>query len=139
MGKTQITGFTILIEMLSHDNNPASQQPIILILNLVHYLVLLQYLDDRSVWSVPVQSDAVIMYVALSRTKIVQGKKIAQTVILILTISSLVLLMLSFENQQPYSSSNPLDGCVYVYLDMGTNIGVQIRNGIILFEISVFS
>ena len=23
--------------------------------------------------------------------------------------------------------SNPLDGCVYLYLDMGTNIGVQIR------------
>ena len=22
---------------------------------------------------------------------------------------------------------NPLDGCTYVYLDMGTNIGVQIR------------
>ena len=25
------------------------------------------------------------------------------------------------------SSSNPLDGCVNLYLDMGTNIGVQIR------------
>ena len=23
--------------------------------------------------------------------------------------------------------TNPLDGCVYVYLDMGTNVGVQIR------------
>lgn len=22
---------------------------------------------------------------------------------------------------------NPLDGCLYVYLDMGTNVGVQIR------------
>ena len=25
------------------------------------------------------------------------------------------------------AGSNPLDGCVYLYLDMGTNIGVQIR------------
>jgi len=29
------------------------------------------------------------------------------------------------------AGSNPLDGCVYLYLDMGTNIGVQIRK---LFE-----
>ena len=40
---------------------------------------------------------------------------------------TLVLLMLSPESQQPYSSPNPLDGCLYVYLDMGTNIGVQIN------------
>ena len=25
---------------------------------------------------------------------------------------------------------NPLDGCLYVYLDMGTNVGVQIRSGV---------
>ena len=26
-----------------------------------------------------------------------------------------------------YNGTNPLDGCVFVYLDMGTNIGLQIR------------
>ena len=37
--------------------------------------------------------------------------------------------------------SNPLDGCVYVYLDMGTNVGVQIRNGNLLYTyiFSMFS
>ena len=33
--------------------------------------------------------------------------------------------MLSFSARPP--TPNPLDGCVYLYLDMGTNIGVQIR------------
>ena len=32
---------------------------------------------------------------------------------------------LSFDNNNV--GENPLDGCTFVYLDMGTNIGVQIR------------
>ena len=32
---------------------------------------------------------------------------------------------LSFENNDV--GENPLDGCTFVYLDMGTNVGVQIR------------
>ena len=35
--------------------------------------------------------------------------------------------MLSFSARPPGGAPNPLDGCVYLYLDMGTNIGVQIR------------
>ena len=27
-------------------------------------------------------------------------------------------------------AGNPLDGCLHVYLDMGTNVGVQIRSGV---------
>ena len=30
--------------------------------------------------------------------------------------------------QQQQEPPNPLDGCLYVYLDMGTNVGVQIRS-----------
>ena len=34
------------------------------------------------------------------------------------------------QQQQQLQSQppNPLDGCLYVYLDMGTNVGVQIRS-----------
>ena len=35
--------------------------------------------------------------------------------------------MFSFSARPPGGAPNPLDGCVYLYLDMGTNIGVQIR------------
>ena len=40
----------------------------------------------------------------------------------------LVLLVMSPGNHFQSSSYNPLDGCVYIYLDMGTNTGVQIRH-----------
>ena len=33
------------------------------------------------------------------------------------------------QQQQLQQPPNPLDGCLYVYLDMGTNVGVQIRSG----------
>ena len=32
------------------------------------------------------------------------------------------------QQQQLQEPPNPLDGCLYVYLDMGTNVGVQIRS-----------
>ena len=35
--------------------------------------------------------------------------------------------MFSFSARPPGGAPNLLDGCVYLYLDMGTNIGVQIR------------
>ena len=109
--------------MLSHDIKPANEAFSILVPYSVHAL----YLDDRSVGQE--SSDADTMYVTFYKTKIVQGTKIVQTVIFILIISTLVVLLLSPETHPPYYSPNPLDGCVYVYLDIGTNIGVQIRNG----------
>ena len=41
------------------------------------------------------------------------------------------LLKNSSNNSEDVLSGNPLDGCVHVYIDLGTNIGVQIRK---LFE-----
>ena len=117
--------------MLSHDNKPENEAFSILVL----YSVPALYLDDRSVGQE--SSDADTMYV-FYKTKIVQGTKIVQTVIFILIISTLVVLLLSPETHPPYYSLNPLDGCVYVYLDMGTNIGVQIRNGNAFTNISFF-
>ena len=43
------------------------------------------------------------------------------------------LLYLHHTQQSPAQEQlqeppNPLDGCLYVYLDMGTNVGVQIRS-----------
>ena len=35
----------------------------------------------------------------------------------------------SEEEVEAVGARNPLDGCRYVYLDMGTNVGVQIRSG----------
>ena len=32
------------------------------------------------------------------------------------------------QEQLQQEPPNPLDGCLYVYLDMGTNVGVQIRS-----------
>ena len=32
------------------------------------------------------------------------------------------------QQQLQQEPPNPLDGCLYVYLDMGTNVGVQIRS-----------
>ena len=53
-----------------------------------------------------------------------------QTATLIVFTVSLVFLVMNLGNNKVTSEpSNPLDGCVYVYLDMGTNVGVQIRNG----------
>ena len=40
---------------------------------------------------------------------------------------SLLVTMVSFSPRPPGGAPNPLDGCVYLYLDMGTNVGVQIR------------
>ena len=34
------------------------------------------------------------------------------------------------EGVEAVGARNPLDGCLYVYLDMGTNVGVQIRSGV---------
>ena len=48
-----------------------------------------------------------------------------------ITIFSLFLLVTLLVTSSPPAATNPLDGCVYLYLDMGTNIGVQIRK---LFE-----
>ena len=69
------------------------------------------------------------MYFPLSRIKSVQRTKVVQFCTLLLILSKLAMLMLSPGFQLTFLSTNPLDGCVYVYLDMGTNIGVQIRNG----------
>ena len=40
---------------------------------------------------------------------------------------SLFLLLTILVTSSPPAATNPLDGCVYLYLDMGTNVGVQIR------------
>ena len=64
-----------------------------------------------------------IVHVAMTRLNRVQKA------ILIVFIFTLVFLVISPENQVISVPSNPLDGCVYVYLDMGTNVGVQIRKG----------
>ena len=34
------------------------------------------------------------------------------------------------EGAEAVAARNPLDGCRHVYLDMGTNVGVQIRSGV---------
>ena len=57
-----------------------------------------------------------------------------QKAILIVLIFTLVFLVISPGNQVNSVPSNPLDGCVYVYLDMGTNVGVQIRNGNLCYK-----
>ena len=46
---------------------------------------------------------------------------------LLISLLMFTFLLLSQEHNFSVTQSNPLDGCVYVYLDMGTNIGVQIR------------
>merc|ERR1711994_134191 len=38
---------------------------------------------------------------------------------------------ITYDECDSQKTKNPLDGCTFVYLDMGTNIGVQIRK---LFE-----
>ena len=72
------------------------------------------------------QFDADTVHVAMTRLNPVQ------TAIFMVFIFTLVFLVISPRNQVISVPSNPLDGCVYVYLDMGTNVGVQIRNGLIL-------
>ena len=52
-----------------------------------------------------------------------------QIAILMVATFTLAMLVMSPETQVTSVPYNPLDGCVYVYLDMGTNVGVQIRNG----------
>ena len=65
-----------------------------------------------------------------------------QIAILMVITFTLALLVISPGNPVTSVPYNPLDGCVYVYLDMGTNVGVQIRNGnpcdmkIVIFMIS---
>ena len=64
-----------------------------------------------------------------------------QTAILMVFTFTLVFLVMNPRNNVIPVPSNPLDGCVYVYLDMGTNVGVQIRNGNLLYTyiFSMFS
>ena len=52
--------------------------------------------------------------------------------ILFLTLALLITIKYRHETMFPYVqqkalTKNPLDGCVHVYLDMGTNYGHQIR------------
>ena len=52
-----------------------------------------------------------------------------QKAILMVLSFTLVFVVMNLGNNVIHVPSNPLDGCVYVYLDMGTSVGVQIRNG----------
>ena len=52
----------------------------------------------------------------------------------LLSLAALALLVLLGFLNRP-TVRNPLDGCEFVYLDMGTNTGVQIRK---LYESSLF-
>lgn len=52
----------------------------------------------------------------------------AAAVLLIITILLYISIsLLTNSNHSSSSPANPLDGCTFVYLDMGTNVGVQIR------------
>ena len=49
----------------------------------------------------------------------------------VLVITLLLYISISFLTTNTHSilsPVNPLDGCTFVYLDMGTNVGVQIRS-----------
>ena len=52
-------------------------------------------------------------------------------VFIVLILSPIVLHLLESHRPDGVHSGNPLDGCLHVYLDLGTNTGVQIRK---LFE-----
>jgi len=58
-------------------------------------------------------------------------RKIIGFPVIFACVFSLFLLLTILVTSSPPAATNPLDGCVYLYLDMGTNIGVQIRK---LFE-----
>ena len=56
-------------------------------------------------------------------------------VLLVVVLGCLLYLHHTQQQQSPAQQEqlqsqppNPLDGCLYVYLDMGTNVGVQIRS-----------
>ena len=68
-------------------------------------------------------ADTVHVHVAMTRLNPLQ------TAVLMVFTLTMVFLVMNPGNKVISVPSNPLDGCVYVYLDMGTNVGVQIRNG----------
>ena len=59
-----------------------------------------------------------------------RGDMIHQRAAAVLIITILLYISISLltnSNHSSISPANPLDGCTFVYLDMGTNVGVQIR------------
>ena len=101
-------------------------------LNCINFIIGIKphtwYLGKQSTLDTPgsvclMQQTLGIVNVAMTRLNPVQ------TAILVVFTFTLVFLVINPGNQVISVPSNPLDGCVYVYLDMGTNVGVQIRNG----------
>ena len=55
---------------------------------------------------------------------------LALVVVLVFVRHEHIFPHVSEEDVEGVGARNPLDGCLYVYLDMGTNVGVQIRSGV---------
>ena len=71
------------------------------------------------------------------RMKAISGGRLSGVIVFLVIVICFTVKLYS-EQLSPHLSSlisvieegedrNPLDGCTFVYLDMGTNIGVQIR------------
>ena len=55
---------------------------------------------------------------------------LALVVVLLFVRHEHIFPHVSEEDVEGVGARNPLDGCLYVYLDMGTNVWVQIRSGV---------